>query len=491
MLQGNGRLRVTLRGKWAFAFAAAVLYLIAVGFLAARQHQHFLATIHELEAIHSVEERLTKVNASVAYAILDLQELYHSRNPAAAYPRLVLSLEAILAGLQQLNAAYPTVQPGITSLEVRIDARREDSSAPALLELRTELYELVERLDGITRGVRERRAYLSRSYRLIYDEVMMTSIIGGLVGILLFGGVITLFLTRLTWDIGKLEARALSIVKGYRGEALPLTRHDEIGRLMQSVNGMQTALRVREQQLEVTRQQRFHHEKMAAIGSLASAVGHEINNPISAIQGVAQSMQVAQMNGDCPGAAQCRPELILEQTRRIAQITRQLSEITAPPSPEPQLLDLNALLRKVCSFVRYDRRMRNVELAVELDSQLPAVRCIGDHVTQIVMNVLLNAADATEGITGRKPRVSVRTAAAEKEVHIVIADNGCGMDPTTAARAFDEAFTTKPAGKGSGLGLFISKSLIEQCGGRICLNSEQGRGTEISVSLPLGQKSTG
>ena len=222
---------------------------------------------------------------------------------------------------------------------------------------------------------------------------------------------------------------------------------------------------------------------MAAIGSLAAAIAHEVNNPIAAITGVAEAIHDTQMSSACPGG-RCRPELILEQTRRISQITRQLAEMTAPHSPDPQLLDLNALVRSTCGFVRYDKRFGNIEFSFGLDPQVPAIKAVADHLTQVLMNLLINAADATGDIVGRKPAITVETVSRNTEVVLVVADNGCGMDAPTLARAFDEAFTTKPPGKGSGLGLFMCRSLIEAEGGRIELDSAAGRGTRASVHLP-------
>jgi signal transduction histidine kinase len=158
--------------------------------------------------------------------------------------------------------------------------------------------------------------------------------------------------------------------------------------------------------------------------------------------------------------------------------------MTAPYSPEAQLIDLNALVRGTCGFVRYDRRFHNVEFNLGLDPQLPAVHAVADHLTQVLMNLLINAADAAEFVVDRKPTISVQTGSSGGEVVLEVADNGGGMDVQTLARAFDEGFTTKPPGKGSGLGLFMCRSLIEAEGGRIELESAPGRGARATVHLP-------
>ena len=137
---------------------------------------------------------------------------------------------------------------------------------------------------------------------------------------------------------------------------------------MDSVNRMQAILRKREQELEVTRQQRFHQEKMAAVGSLAAAVAHEINNPIAAIQGVAESIRGNCEDQDCGNLGRnCHPDMILEHTRRIAQITRQLGDLTSRRSGDPEWVDVNNLLRSTVNFLSFDRRLRHARVETVLD----------------------------------------------------------------------------------------------------------------------------
>jgi signal transduction histidine kinase len=305
-----------------------------------------------------------------------------------------------------------------------------------------------------------------------------------LFGIIVFGLVSAAFLSRLALDIGELKARALAIVKGYRGSPLEVNRGDEIGSLMASVNSIQDELRQRETQIELERQQRFHREKMAAVGSLAAAVAHEINNPIAAIAGVAEAIQDQCRGEHCPNLGQsCRPGLILEQARRVSSITRQLAEFSAPPSQGAQLTDLNGLVRNTLSFVSYDRRLRGVQLDTELDVTLPAVTLVEDYLTQVLMNLLLNAADAQEGRNDK--RILVMTQAQPDGVVLQVKDNGSGMDAETLAHAFDEYYSTKPSGKGTGLGLAVCKSLMESMGGEITLNSEPGAGTTATLRIPF------
>jgi signal transduction histidine kinase len=169
----------------------------------------------------------------------------------------------------------------------------------------------------------------------------------------------------------------------------------------------------------------------------------------------------------------------------VATITRQIAMFSAPTSPHPELIDLNGLVESTCNFVRYDPRYRAIELVTELDRQLPAVEVVADHLTQILMNLLVNAADAVQDVTDRAPRVRVCTARRDGAIELAVIDNGAGMAPDVLARAFDEHFTTKPRGKGSGLGLAMCRRLIERRGGHISVESEADSGTTVRVHIPI------
>jgi two-component system, NtrC family, sensor kinase len=275
-------------------------------------------------------------------------------------------------------------------------------------------------------------------------------------------------------------------VKGYRGAPIPVTRHDEVGQLISAVNGMEHALDTREKELMVERQKYFHQEKMAAIGTLAAGVAHEIGNPIAAISGIAQEMAERKME-KLKACHECRPDLIYAQTQRLTAITREISEFASPQAVEPQFMDLNGQLRSTSSLIRYDKRLQRVALKLDLDDQLPAIYGVADQLTQLIMNLLINAMDALDGIQGRAAAISISTRSDQERIVLTVEDNGHGMDQATLMRVFEAFFTTKPAGKGTGLGLSLCYSIMKKHGGTIEMESTPGVGTRVQVFFPLSE----
>jgi signal transduction histidine kinase len=336
-------------------------------------------------------------------------------------------------------------------------------------------------------GLQTRATELSREYHDTQQNVSMFAVAANVVGAAASIAVIIVFFTRLAKDIRRLQDRAVAIVAGYDGEPLQNTRRDEVGGLIESVNRMQVDLRRSEQQMEVARQQRSHQEKMAAVGSIAAAIGHEVSNPIAAIAGVAQFIVDETRRDDRPSSKSINEfaAQILSQTERIARIMRKLATATAPHPQEAELLDLNALIQSTCGFISYDRKLRGIEFEFDLAHDVPAVTAVADHVTQILMNLVINASDAMEGIPDpARRRIRIASRALAEAVQVSVSDYGRGMTPEVVARAFDESFTTKPAGRGQGIGLFVCKSMMDEVGGRIEIESTPNAGTTVNLCFP-------
>lgn len=480
---------ISLRTKGLLAFGALIIYAAVVSVIVLHQKDQVLGQVAELQRVYKLEEVLRRVNLEVFHTVIVVNNVIYLPEKKADFQGIDFGLKLIQDTQAELAAEMPALTPALEGLNQSLAAAGANPSHANLIELAQKLNQMVTKLAEFTQQLRQREAALTRQYRLSSDSVVMTALLLGLLGLVLFGAIIVLFFTRLIFDLHTLKARAVEIVKGYRGEALPVTRHDEVGELMEAVNHMAADIEEHEKQLAIERQKFFHQEKMAAIGSLAAGVAHEIGNPIAAISGLAQAMDDAQRQGTCPNPnPECHPDLILSQTFRLSQITRQISDFATPHKAERELLDLNELIRSTSTLIRYDRRFRHIELQLNLDSQLPAVYCVGDQIIQVMMNLLINAADAGEGASGRAPRITVTTNARDGKVSVTVEDNGCGMDEQTLRRAMDPFFTTKPTGKGTGLGLALCKSIAEAHRGELHIESAPNAGTRVRLTLPPGEE---
>lgn len=476
----------TLRRVAFWTVVVLSAYFVAITLVIAFERDIMLSSVARLQEIHEREERLVALNVAVSRTILAINENYFSPDVGEAAKVVILEVEAILPGLKRLQGPYPMLAADLDALRQTID---ELATAPArgtIAELRSIVHRLVIELDVITADVHSQKQRTVERYQATFNRVTLEWLLFGVLGLAILSGLILIFFRRLATDIDRVRERAVAIVRGYRADPLEHQRSDELGALMDAVNEMQDELRQRESEIEVSRVQKFHKEKMAAVGSLAAAVAHEINNPLSAIVGVAQAMDQQCQAEQCAHYGEaCHPGMILDQARRVMQITRRISEFSVPQSQEPELLDINGLLRSTCNFVAFDRRFRLLELETDLDSNLPAVCAIADHLVQVAMNLLINAADALQERTDPKPAILVRTRQEGEQVVIEVIDNGNGIDPANIGLVFNEHFTTKGPGRGSGLGLAVCRTLIREAGGDITIASVLDEGTTVTVTLPV------
>jgi two-component system, NtrC family, sensor kinase len=480
------RPQLTLRTKGILALSAMVVYVAAFALYVAHDREVLLYIVQQREQIYGQQQAVIKVNAAVAHSIVELQYLLNTGVAIQTYGNVSLDLAAIKTGLPELKERYPGLVASVIRFEGHGAELQAGWSADRVEALRDSAQVLGAQLEALEAELGARHRLLTKRYGEVDEAIFVVWLVSSVVGVVFFGTLVTVFFTRLAADIKKLETRAVAIVNGYRGAPLEVKRRDEVGGLIEAVNRMQCELRRWEQRQEVSRQQRFHQEKMAAVGSLAAAVAHEVNNPIAAISGIAQSMTESRRSSDDPDhkAARVTAQLILQHAERIGSIMRQVANLTTPRSPHPELLDLNMLVQATTRLISYDKRFHGIDLVLDLQHGLPAINAIADHLTQVLMNLLINSADAMEGVEGRKPTISVSTRATDDEILLSVMDNGHGMDCAVLSQAFEESFTTKPAGKGRGIGLFLCRTLVEEGGGRVVLESTRGTGTTVQVRFP-------
>jgi two-component system, NtrC family, sensor kinase len=485
-------LNLTLRTKGVIAILILIGYLGLIAIFLSGERRALFSIAQQMEANHFNISLVEPIVNALARSMVESQAILNARESGDRRPvssdDLGIQLEALNVALEDARMHFPSVDEAVERFRRAVGALKAYPSADHLAKVRDSEQLLVVQLQDVLATLRKLGADLGVQYRDKHQFISIFAVAANVVGAVASVGVILVFFTRLARDINRLKNRASQIVAGYDGAPLPNTRNDEMGGLIDAVNRLQVDLRRWEQQLEVTRQQRFHQEKMAAVGSLASAIAHEVSNPIAAISGVAQFIADESADDARPQSRQINEfaRQIMSHVQRVARIMRQMATLTAPRSPEPELLDLNALIESTCGFIRYDRRFHRIRLEEDLAPHLPAVTAVSDHLTQILMNLLINAADSFEGITDpSRLKIVVATRVLDDGIRVSVTDSGRGMTTEVLERAFDESFTTKPAGQGRGIGLFVCKSLIEKTGGRIGLASAIDEGTTASIHIPL------
>lgn len=481
---------MSLRAKGVWVMILFLIYTVSAGLIMSKERNALYEDLQQLEAVHEDEQRQFGLNILVARSILVVNDSYSTvdngqkKDLKESIRKVAIQVDLTLTSMTKLAQSYPELAESVVALRGNLDDLvSRPANQSTLTEVRNNFHKLVLNLGRVSDSMREHKQVLIDRYRKTFDSLSLIWSFTAAVGVVFLGSLVMIFVTRLAWDIKRVQDRALAVVEGYRGVSLVVTRHDELGALMEAVNKMQFELRQNELQMELIRQQRFHKEKMVAVGSLAAVVAHEINNPLSAIVGVAQSM--VDMRGGDEATYIAQSAIILEQARRVIGITGQISEFSRPQSIDPELLDLNNLIRNTAKFISFDRRFGRADMELNLDPNISAVYAVADHLTQVIMNLLINAVDAGEGRVTPKLRIVVSTNQRDGEVVIAVADNGVGMSAATQSRVFEEFFTTKPVGKGSGIGLAVSKSLIESAGGHIEIESHLHVGTTVSIHLPV------
>jgi PAS domain S-box-containing protein len=230
---------------------------------------------------------------------------------------------------------------------------------------------------------------------------------------------------------------------------------------------------------EVEAEERLRQtERLTSIGTLAAGIAHEINNPLASVVMTAQLLRKRRLD---PKADEMLENLI-QDAKRCGRIVRSVQKFARQEPSDRTLLDLNAVVRAAAELSRIDLRKSGIALGLELAKTLPPVAGDATELEQVVLNLITNAAHASQ----RGQEVMVRTMAANGLVQVCVRDEGHGMSPDVRRRVFDPFFTTRGREGGTGLGLSIAHGIMQDHGGTIEIDSAPGSGTTVTVMLPAG-----
>lgn len=245
--------------------------------------------------------------------------------------------------------------------------------------------------------------------------------------------------------------------------------------------GSQLEQRVQERTMELsqTHQQLLHAEKLSAVGALAASIAHEFNNPMQGIltvlSGIARRTPLEKEDLALAHSA-------IKECKRIKELVRDLQDFNRPTSGKRVVMNLIRSIDSLLLLCRSDYKQRKIRLVTDYAEDTPQVIAVPDQIKQVFLNLLNNAADACPD--GGTIQISIQPHGDRVEVEV--RDNGVGIPPADLGRIFEPFFTTKLSAKGNGLGLSVSRAVIEKHHGSIEVESEPGAGTTFRITLPVG-----
>jgi two-component system NtrC family sensor kinase len=229
-------------------------------------------------------------------------------------------------------------------------------------------------------------------------------------------------------------------------------------------------------------QDRFSQaEKLAAIGTLAAGIMHEINNPLATIAACAESLELAEP--DAPAPLRDGLRLIQSEVQRCKGITDSLLDFSRPKVGDKALVDLNAVIERTLFILKHHSRFKKLTVALDLDPTLGAVVLANEEqLVQVFMALLVNAMDAMR----EQGTVELRTRWGEKAQTVLaeVVDHGEGIRDADLPKIFEPFFTTTAPGRGTGLGLSVCYAIVAEHGGRIEVDSTPGEGSVFRIALP-------
>ncbi len=292
--------------------------------------------------------------------------------------------------------------------------------------------------------------------------------------------------------------------QGELGYQIEVRSDDEVGNLAHSFNGMSLQLRSANEEIvtwtktledrvdQKTKELRNAHdhilqqEKMASLGKMAAVVAHEVNNPLSGILTYAKLLRKWVGSGQAEhekreDALQCL-DLIATESRRCGDLIKNLLKFSRTSPMNVRSTDLHEVVDRCLLLVKHQLELGGVDLQLNLAEGLPRVPCDPEQIEQVLIALVMNAIDAMP--RGGNLWLESRLNHDGTEIEIRVRDDGAGIAPDVLPNIFEPFMTTKESGHGVGLGLAISRGIVERHNGRIEVESMLGRGTTFTVILP-------
>lgn len=422
---------------------------------------------------------------------------------AVALGLLISMRRVVLDRLQGLVQAIDSFEPGCSVPEVAQDGIDEIS------QLSQHLGRMMEGLDGSIRDLRQREAYLDSVINSAEDAIVvvddaMQIVTANRAYETLRGADRDALLSSPCGQGPICEACELGECPGY--ETLRTGQVSRRIRTLVDIEGNTQHYEIsaspllptgdRPQALEVWRNitrrreleaQLAHSERLASLGFLASGLSHEINNPLASISACIDGLRRRLRDSDTNTLPPELPgylDLIRGEVQRCHELSTRLKGLGRQPDEVTELVDLGAVIHDTIALVKFEAAKCKVEIEERLDGGLSPVLGNDSQLRQVVLNLLLNAIQAID----ESGRVWVRARQRNGGIELEVQDDGRGIPAANLRVIFEPFYSARPDGHGTGLGLFISKIIVDRTGGTIDVHSEPARGTTFTLWFPAAAK---
>ncbi|MDP8233352.1 MAG: ATP-binding protein [Candidatus Saelkia tenebricola] len=361
---------------------------------------------------------------------------------------------------QLFNTSENTDETEIVHLATTMD-KRAVNALRITEQFNQFIYEEIE----VLRSSQEKTKYL-----------LYLIILGGLlINIMLILGSILFFRRTISLPLVSLRDSVLKIGEGHLDIEVDIKLKDEIGDLAIAFNKMIDDLRSVQTQL-------VQAEKMASLGQLSAGVAHEIKNPLTIIMQGIEYIKSSATDAAVIDAA----ERIKKASLRADKIIIGLLDYSQPAPMDVDNIDINSIIEETLILTKYQATIKNISIIKKLDPKLPKINIDGNLIKQVFLNIILNAIDALTEKGTVTINTTIITGQVETEcVQIIVNDTGCGIAKEDLHKIFEPFFTTKRTKDNAGLGLAVTKGLIERHHGTIKIESELGKGTNVIINLPI------
>lgn len=503
----------TLRLTLAILVLAAAAYVAAISVYIAVQIAPTAAALQdfrqETTVRHDSSERLLLLDT----ALRDTRALAGSQTPSSEIVRgKIADIRGIVRQLVERpndRSSLSTLPHDIQRSLVQAD-EAEAGLGAALMEALTALDEgrstdSLATLEKAERFRKESAAKLDDAYSQELRDLathhtalrtashaVVIAVRWWLIGVVLFTPIVAWFVhRRLYRPLSDLDAGMARVRDGDLGTAIQVRRVDELGRLGQHFNNMTAVLRERaederqraERKTQYLQEQLIERERLAALGRMAGAIAHEVGTPLTSVLGYTQLLAKEELSE----RGRQRVKIIESQVQRMAEIIQTYLARTRGAPSERRPIQVNELVRGTLDQLRLVLRRAGLKIAFVERAEPPPITGDLDGLHRVLVNLIQNAADAMPD----GGEITITTEQIEppqapfRGVVIEVADTGIGIAPELLPKIFDLFFTTKPQGRGTGMGLAICHEIVKAHRGRIDVVSEVGQGTRMRVLLPL------